>query len=168
MVEILKDLNIANQAVKHPVSGGDQMVWLLSQLNLASYLCWNTQVGKWLVAMLAVKRLPGVTPEVNLRQQHKPPPSTNEAAQSGFETQRIHHKQSETVVSLAPQKGLMSSKFFFKKSQNPMLFLHRVQCRTWRLWITIHIHNKWKSESHGLPAPCTMQDVGTVDHYSHT
>ena len=42
-----------------------------------------------LAAMLAVKKLVGVTPEVNLREcvTHAPPPSTNKAAHSGFETQ---------------------------------------------------------------------------------
>ena len=32
----------------------------------------------------------------------------------GFETQRIHHQKSKTWISVAPQKGLMSSKFFSK------------------------------------------------------
>ena len=33
----------------------------------------------------------------------------------GFETQGRRHKKSKTGVSVAPQKGLMSSKNFFKK-----------------------------------------------------
>ena len=37
-----------------------------------------------------------------------PPPSVNKAAHSGFEIQRCHQK-SKTRVSVAPQKGLMSS-----------------------------------------------------------
>ena len=40
---------------------------------------------------------------------------TNKAAHSGFETQKRHHQKSKTGVSLAPQKGLMSSQFFLKK-----------------------------------------------------
>ena len=66
--------------------------------------------------MLAAKRSAGVTPEVNLREHvtFLPLPSTNKAAHSGFETQRRHNQKSKTGVSVAPQKGLMSSKFFFK------------------------------------------------------
>ena len=42
--------------------------------------------------------------------------SGNKAANSGFETQRKRHKKSKIGVSVAPQKGLMSSKIFFKKT----------------------------------------------------
>ena len=70
-----------------------------------------------LAAMLAAKRLAGVTPEVNLMEYvtctHQP--NANKAAYSAFENQRRHHKNSKTGVSVAPQKGRMSSKFFFKK-----------------------------------------------------
>ena len=44
-----------------------------------------------------------------------PLPSVNKAAHSGFETQRRCHQKSKTGVSVAPQKGLMSSK---KKKRN--------------------------------------------------
>ena len=66
-------------------------------------------------SILATKRLVGVTPEVNLREHVTPTPfpSANEAAQSGFETQRRHHQKPKTRVSAAPQNELMSSKFFF-------------------------------------------------------
>ena len=37
---------------------------------------------------------------------------TYKAAHSGFETQRRHHQESKTEVSVAPQKGLVSSKNF--------------------------------------------------------
>ena len=50
-------------------------------------------------AMLAAKRLAGVTPEVNLRKciTHPPPSSSvYKVAHSGF----------ETLVSVAPEKGL--------------------------------------------------------------
>ena len=43
-----------------------------------------------------------------------PPPSVNKDAHSGFETQRRCHQESKTGVSVAPQKGLMSSIFFEK------------------------------------------------------
>ena len=57
-------------------------------------------------AVLATKRLEGVTPEVNLRKHvtHMPPPSVNKAAHSGFETHRRHHQKSNTGVSVARQK----------------------------------------------------------------
>ena len=61
-------------------------------------------------AMLAAKRSAGVAPEVNLCM---PPPSANQAAHSGFETQRRRHQKSKTGVSVAPQKGLVSAKNFF-------------------------------------------------------
>ena len=65
-----------------------------------------------LVAMLAANRSAGVTPEVNLRKciKHMPPPSVNKGAHSVFETQRRCHQKSKREVSMAPQKGLMSSK----------------------------------------------------------
>ena len=67
--------------------------------------------------MLATKRSAGVTPEVNLREcvTHMPLYSSNKAAHCGFETQRRRHQKSDTGVSVAPQKGLMSSKFEKKK-----------------------------------------------------
>ena len=57
-----------------------------------------------LAAMLAAKRLAGVTSKVNLRDHatHMPPPNANKAAHSGFETQRRHHQKSKTGVSVAP------------------------------------------------------------------
>ena len=74
--------------------------------------------------MLAGKSSAGVTPEVNVREHvtHMPLPSSNKAAHSGFRTQRCHQK-SKTGVSVAPQKGLISSKNFIKKkSCTEMLF----------------------------------------------
>ena len=73
--------------------------------------------------MLAVKRSAGVAPEVNLRQgvTHTPLPNANKAAYSGFETQRRRHQKSKTGVSVAPQKGLMSSKKFLKIKKNVKL-----------------------------------------------
>ena len=41
--------------------------------------------------------------------------NVNKVAHSGFETQRKHHQKSKTGVSVAPEKGLMSSKKLFKK-----------------------------------------------------
>ena len=71
------------------------------------------------VAMLAAKRLAGVTPEVNLREHetHTSQPSMNKATHSGFETQRRHHQKFKTGVSVAPQKTLISSKIKKRESQ---------------------------------------------------
>ena len=57
-------------------------------------------------SMLAVKRLASVTPEVNLREYvaYMPLPSANQAAYSGFDTQRRCHQKSRTGVSMASQK----------------------------------------------------------------
>ena len=68
-------------------------------------------------AMLAAKRLAGVTPEVNFREHvtHMPLPSMNKAAHSGFEALRRHHQKSKTGVSVTPQKDLCRPNFFFKK-----------------------------------------------------
>ena len=68
-------------------------------------------------AMLAIKRLAGIVPEVNLREcvTYMPPPSENKTAHSGFETQRQHHQKSKTEISVAPQQRLVSSKNFFLK-----------------------------------------------------
>ena len=76
-----------------------------------------THAGKRSATMLAAKRSAGVTLELNLREHIScmPPPSPNKAAHSGFETQRRHHQKSKTGVSVAPQKGLMSSKICLKK-----------------------------------------------------
>ena len=43
--------------------------------------------------------------------------STNKAVHSGFETQRRHHQKFKTGVSVATQKGFMSSKNFWKKNK---------------------------------------------------
>ena len=67
--------------------------------------------------MLATKRSVGVTPEVNIRKcvTCTSLPCANKAALSGLETQRRCHQKSKTEVSVAPQKGLMSSKNFEKE-----------------------------------------------------
>ena len=44
-----------------------------------------------------------------------PPPSANKAVCSGLETQRRRHQKSQTGVSVALQKGLLSYKKVFKK-----------------------------------------------------
>ena len=67
-------------------------------------------------AMLATKRLAGVTPEVNLRYYvtYTPPPSVNKATHSGFEIQRRHHQKSKTGYQ-RPHKKDLSPPIFFKK-----------------------------------------------------
>ena len=54
--------------------------------------------GEWqLAAMLSVKRLAGVAPDVNLRDSSCIPlPSGKKAAHSGFEAQRRHHQKFKT------------------------------------------------------------------------
>ena len=63
-------------------------------------------------AMLAVKRLAGVAPELNLNEHvtHTPLPSANKAAHSGFESQRRHYQKSKTGVTVAYKMDLRPSK----------------------------------------------------------
>ena len=70
-----------------------------------------------LATMLAVKRLAGVTPELNLREHtsHTPLPSTNKATLSGFETQRKRNQKSKIGVSVASTKDLCPPIFFKRK-----------------------------------------------------
>ena len=59
----------------------------------------------------------GVAPEVNLRKcvTHTPPPNAYKVAHPCFEILRRCHQMSKIGVSVAPQKGLMSSKNQKKK-----------------------------------------------------
>ena len=91
----------------------------LEHLPVAWYVSPLSPINAWsqvleeigLAVMLVAKRSAGITPEVTCM----PLPSANKAAHSGFETQsRCHHK-SKIGISVAPQKGLMSSINFPKK-----------------------------------------------------
>ena len=46
---------------------------------------------------------------------HMPLPSANKAAHASLETERRHHQKFKTEASVAPQKGIMLSKYFLKK-----------------------------------------------------
>ena len=66
-------------------------------------------------AILATKRLTGVTPEVNLGEHvtYMPLLSTNKAAYSGgFETQMRCYQKSKTEVAVAHKKDLYCPKKF--------------------------------------------------------
>ena len=67
--------------------------------------------------MLAIKRLSGVIPEVNLREcaSHIPLPSANKSAHSGFETQRRHHQKSKHVYQWPHKRTWVHQHFFEKK-----------------------------------------------------
>ena len=56
--------------------------------------------------MLVAKKPAGVALEVNVREHvtHMPLPRANNAAHSGGENQRRHHKKCKTGLSVAPQK----------------------------------------------------------------
>ena len=71
-----------------------------------------------LTAMLAAKRSAGVASEVNLRECVicNPPPSTNKAAHSGFETQRRCHQKSKTGIVSGPHKRTYVPQIFYKKT----------------------------------------------------
>ena len=65
--------------------------------------------------MLAAKRLAGVAPEINLKEFVTciPPPNTNKAAHSGFQTQRKCH-QNRGIRG--PTKRTYVLQIFFKES----------------------------------------------------
>ena len=59
-----------------------------------------------------------------MKRTRTPLPSSKKAAHSGFETQRRRNQKSKTGVSVAPQKGLMSSKNLKKKKKFEVLINH--------------------------------------------
>ena len=85
-----------------------------------TFYCGLTQLAAASQTRIPSKRSAGVAPEVSLKEcvTCMPPPSANKATHSGFETQRRRHQKSKTGVSVAPQKGLMSSKIFMKNRQD--------------------------------------------------
>ena len=68
-------------------------------------------------AMPAVNRLAGVAPEVNLRSNMQARKHASNI-HPGFETQGKGHQKSKTGVSVAPQKGHVSSKKCLKKRKS--------------------------------------------------
>ena len=72
-------------------------------------------------AMLAIKRLVGIAPEVNVRDPlHASGKAQQWEINPGFETQGLCNKKSKSGVSVAPQKGLLSFNIFFKKIYIPV------------------------------------------------
>ena len=68
--------------------------------------------------MLTSIQSAGVAPEVNLRNSwHAGDEAHKQGIHPGFETQGRHHQKFKTGVSVAPQKGSMSSKNLKKKKQ---------------------------------------------------
>ena len=66
--------------------------------------------------MLTSIQSAGVAPEVNLRNSlHTGDKARKRGIHPGFETQGRRHQKSKTGVSVAPRKGLTSSKNFLKK-----------------------------------------------------
>ena len=75
-------------------------------------------------AMLAAKRSSGGAPEVNLRNPlYASNGEIKKGIYPGFETQDRRYQNFNTGVSVAPQKGPMSSNFFFKKMKEEMRHL---------------------------------------------
>ena len=85
--------------------------------NACGHICRNVD-QKGLAAMLISIQSAGVTPEVNLRNSlHAGDKACKRVIHPGFETQGRHCQKSKTGVSVAPRKGLMSSKKLRKKVQ---------------------------------------------------
>ena len=71
----------------------------------------------WPAAMLAVKRLAGVAPEVHLRNPLQAGKGAHkQGIHPGYETQSRYHQKSKTGVSVAPQKRTCILQTFFLKS----------------------------------------------------
>ena len=82
--------------------------------------------------MLAAKRSAGVAPEVNRwNLLHAGNEARKQEIHPGFETLDRRHQKSKTGVSVAPQKGLMSSKKILKKSLPFFLGEHSSQLVSW-------------------------------------
>ena len=62
----------------------------------------------------------------------------NTYASTGFETQRRHHQKLKTGVSIAPQKGLMSSKNLKKKKNSVFTRIYNT-CTYVQRWKTVHL-----------------------------
>ena len=77
--------------------------------------------------MLAIKRSAGIVPELNLREcvTCMPPPSVNKATFQVLKP-RGDIIKSKTGLSVAPQKGLMSSKIFFFKKKVELVFFYKL------------------------------------------
>ena len=70
---------------------------------------------KGLVELLDSKRSAGVAPNVNRRNPlHVGNDTGKWGIELGFGTQGRNHQKSQTGVSVAPQKGIMSSQIFKK------------------------------------------------------
>ena len=74
-----------------------------------------------MINIVSLRYIPGSDPgfprrgrQSQERVTRTPPPSTNKATNSGFETQRRRDQKSNTGILVAPQKELVSSKIFLK------------------------------------------------------
>ena len=73
-------------------------------------------------AMMAAKKSAGVTPDMNLRNTlHTGNKACKQGIHPGFETHDGRHQKSKTGVSVAPQKGTLSSEKFLKKQQKQLM-----------------------------------------------
>ena len=79
----------------------------------------------------------GFAPELNLRDcvTCTPLPGANKAAHSGFETQRRHHQNSKTGVSVTPHKDLCPPKKVEKSWWLPLRFW--IPKYTWSLRVSV-------------------------------
>ena len=79
-------------------------VQVIARLIPSQFLSLLMHEGKQLVTLLAVKRLAGVAPEVDLMECTLPLQSNEYGrTHSGLETQRQHHHKSETGVPVDPK-----------------------------------------------------------------
>ena len=95
-------------------------------------------------------------------------PSGNKAAHFGFETQRRRHQKSKTGVSVAPQKGLVSSKNFkFKKNKVLKRFLADVTIFVAMASTNVGTENNRRQIPDGGDVDRTREDLIHLDLNNH-
>ena len=76
------------------------------------FMCESTWLSS--VTMLDIKMSADVAPQMNMGNPlHAGKEAHKQEIHPGFETKDRCHQKSKTEVSMTPQKGLLSSRFFF-------------------------------------------------------
>ena len=151
MMRFSKNLTITLKWVPDIMVVHLSIVQVIAHLNLSQLLPLLTYVGKWPVAMLAIKRSAGVAQELDLREctLYSPQQKANKAEPTlALKTQRRRHQKSKIEVRMSPRKCVYL-KFFLEKTKkniwNEFLYglwiLHSVRfvrCHLYLTLLTIH------------------------------
>ena len=105
----------------------------------------------------------GVAPEVNLRNSwHTGDKARKRGINPGFETQGRHHQKSKTGVSVAPQKGLMSSKNFKKKKSSTKKQSLGNHSFKYDVFVNVHLNKKAFRSHVYQPCPSDCDTLMTM------